>query len=68
MIDYLQTKLWFDKCSSTLIKQTYQESHKNLNLQFVDFIAYILWSKYELNKTNGFNILKSSIDYKELFF
>lgn len=68
MIDYLQTKLWFDKCSSTKIEQSYQESHNNLNLQFVDFIAYIFWSKYELHKMLGFNILKNYVTHKELYF
>jgi hypothetical protein len=68
MIDYLQTKLWFDRWSSTVIKHSIQESHRNLNLQFVDFVAHIFWSKYELNNLNGFNILKSCVNFKELFF
>ncbi len=68
MLDYLKIKLWFEKTSSTIIKEIFQESHKNLNLQFVDFIAYILWSRYELNYTNGYNILKSCIENKFLFF
>ncbi len=67
MLDYLKIKLWFEKSSSTIIKETFQESHKNLNLQFVDFIAYILWSRYELNQAKGYNILKSCIDNKLLY-
>ncbi len=68
LIDYLQIALWFEESSTTIIKQSYQDSRRNLNLQFVDFIAHIFWSKYELNNLNGFNILKSCVNFKELFF
>ena len=29
MLDYLKIKLWFEKSSSTVIKEVFQESHKN---------------------------------------
>ena len=40
MLGYLKIKLWFEKSSSTIIKEIFQESRKNLNLQFIDFIAH----------------------------
>jgi hypothetical protein len=68
LVDYLQTKLWFEYGSATIIKHIPVESHQSLNLQFVDFISHIIWSRYEFNRSGAFNILKPYILLKHLFF
>jgi len=68
LVDYLQTKLWFEHNSATVIRYRPVESHQSLNLQFADFVSYIIWSRYELNKSRPFNILKNSLSIKHLFF
>jgi hypothetical protein len=68
LVDYLQIKLWFEFNSSTVIRNNPTESHKALNLQFVDFISHIIWSRYEDNETTAFNILRRRIRPVHLFF
>jgi hypothetical protein len=68
LVDYLQTKLWFELNSAAIINHTAMESHLNNNLKFVDFISNIVWSRYEDNKSSPFNILKPYITNKLLFF
>lgn len=67
-IDYLQTTLWFEYNSSTVLNHAPMESQRNLNLQFTDFIANIVWRFYEFNRSEGFNILKKHLFLKHLFF
>jgi len=67
-IDYLQTTLWFEYNSSTVLNHTPMESQRNLNLQFTDFIANIVWRFYEFNRSEGFNTLKKHLFLKHLFF
>jgi hypothetical protein len=68
LVDYLQTKLWFEFNSSTIIRNYPQESHKVVNLQFVDCISHIIWSRYEDNETRGFDILRRKVRPVPLFF
>lgn len=68
LVDYLQTKLWFEYNSATVIRYKPMESHLNINIQFVDFVSYIIWSRFEYNKSDAFNILKPHILIKHLFF
>ncbi len=68
LVDYLQTKLWFEYNSATVIRDKPMESHLNINLQFADFVSYIVWSRYEYNKSDAFNILKPYVLIKNLFF
>jgi hypothetical protein len=68
LVDYLQTKLWFEYNSATVIRYMPTESHLNINLQFTDFVSYIIWRRYEYNKSDAFNILKSHTILKDLFF
>ncbi len=49
LIDYLQIKVWFDLKSKTKIQCDPLESSKALNVQFADYIANIVWNKYERN-------------------
>jgi hypothetical protein len=66
--DYLQIKLWFDLKSKTIIENNPQESHLNLNLQFIDWITHIIWEKYENKDLKVFHILQRKIELTDLFF
>ena len=68
LVDYLQIKLWFEYNSATVIRHTPAESHQSLNLQFADFLAHIIWSRYEDNDFSAFKILEPHITLKQLFF
>jgi hypothetical protein len=67
-VDYLQIKLWFELNASTIIHNQPEESHKALNLQFVDFVSHIIWSKFEDNEYLAYNILKRKVKVIPLFF
>jgi hypothetical protein len=54
--------------SATIIRHIPTESKRNLNLQFADFIAHIVWSRYENNQYEPCKILKPFILEKHLFF
>jgi len=68
LIDYLQVKLWFELNSATVMRHVPQESKQSLNLQFVDFIAHVIWSRYEFGDYTAYAPLKSHISEKQLFF
>ena len=67
-IDYLNIKLAFDLDSATKLIDIPTESHTELNLIFIDWVANFVWSSYEDNKNEPFNRLKESLKIKELFF
>ena len=54
--------------STIVIRYRPVESHQSLNLQFADFVSYIIWSRYEFNSFRPFNILKNNLSIKHLFF
>jgi len=58
LVDYLQIKLWFELNAATTLVYKPMESKQNLNLQFIDFIAHIIWSRYENNEYDFHKILK----------
>ena len=62
LADYLQTALWFELDSDTVIQNRPQESHKTLNLQFIDWVGHIIWKKYEDNEIEAYDILKRKVD------
>lgn len=67
--DYLQIKLWFDMKSKTKINNRPKESCNESNLQFVDFISHIIWSKYEDQENSAaYKTLAPYISEKHLFF
>lgn len=66
--DYLQIHLWYEKNVQTTIKNFPQESHTNLNLQFIDYIANIIWRRYEFNRSGPFNAIRNKINHIPLFF
>jgi hypothetical protein len=68
LVDYLQIKLWFELNVRTTLLNAPMESKSNLNLQFVDFIAHIVWSRYENNEYPFYKLIKPHISEKPLFF
>lgn len=68
LIDYLQIDLWFNQNSSTILNYIPVESKNSFNLQFIDFIANIVWNFHENNRADGYNILKKHLHLKSLFF
>ena len=68
LVDYLQIKLWFDLNMSTTLINCPEESDRCLNLQFVDWISHIIWSKFEDKESETFNILRPRIKSASLFF
>lgn len=66
--EYLQTYLWFEMNSNTILNNCPEESSRALNLQFIDYIANIIWRKYEFKDDKAFNLLRYNIYFKELFF
>lgn len=68
LIDYLQTTLWFDFRTSTRIIDIPSDSKSVQNLIFIDWINNIVWGHYEDLNSAAFDILKTKIDVKTLFF
>lgn len=66
--DYLQTFLWFELRVETKLYKYSITSDNNLNIQFSDVLANIIWESYEYQKTANRNKLLSMIDNRELFF
>lgn len=68
LVDYLQIYLWYEMNVQTKIIDRPQESHKNLNLQFIDFLTNFIWRRYELNDSGPHNIIRPYVEQKQLFF
>jgi len=66
--DYLQTKLWFDKNSKTVLKTMPSDSAANRSLQFSDMLSGVVQGHFEDNSSSPWNILKSEISHRELYF
>jgi hypothetical protein len=66
--DYLQTVLWFEKGSTTTLRDQPEDSKQNPNLIFIDWISHIVWSKYEDNNSKHFLIISKYIIINTLFF
>jgi len=62
LADYLQTELWFELDSSTVIQNIPKDSRKTLNLQFIDWVGHIIWKKYEDNDVEAYDILKRKVN------
>ena len=61
LADYLQSELWFELNSNTVIENSHREDIKSLNHRFIDWIGHIIWSKYEDNESEAYEILIRSI-------
>lgn len=68
LIDYLQTTLWFEMNSKTKIVDIPSDSKKVQNLIFIDWMNNLIWGNYEDKNSEPYQILKSVLDSKKLFF
>lgn len=68
LIDYLQTTLWFEMNSKTKIIDIPSDSRKVQNLIFIDWMNNLIWGNYEDKNSEPYQILKSVLDSKKLFF
>lgn len=68
LFDYLQTELWLALNVTTTLEDYPLESHNVLNLQFVDFLSHIIWSRYEDNESAPFNVLRAKVLLQGLYF
>lgn len=66
--DYLQTKLWFDKQSTTILRTTPLDSSSSLNVQFSDMLSGIVQGHFEDGNSVPWSILREHISYRTLFF
>ena len=66
--DYLQTVLWFEYLAKTKIVNCPQESDRNYNLQFVDWIAHCVWSHFEDGEQAIYAQLAPAIRVRKLYF
>jgi len=62
MHDYLQTQLWFDKGSPTILATIPAESSSNLNVQFSDMLSGVVQGHFEDGNSSPWYILASSIN------
>lgn len=67
-IDYMQTKMWFDHSSPTMLIDSPTASHLNLNLIFIDWIANFVWSHYEDKNSEAFIKLSPKLSNQTLYF
>ncbi len=68
LFDYLQIKLWFELSVATRLSIQYIPSENCYGLKFIDWIAHMVWSNYELGEKEYTKDLISKIDNKTLFF
>ncbi len=66
--DYLQTQLWFEKCSKTILSTTPCDSSSSRNIQFSDMLSGIVQSHFEDRNSAPWDKLRSNISYQTLFF
>jgi hypothetical protein len=66
--DYLQTKLWCELNSSCVINTQPCDSCKSQNVQFADMLSGLVQSHFEDGNSGPWNILRSHITSKRLYF
>lgn len=66
--DYLQTELWFNLGAKTRLETTPQDSRHCLNLQFVDMVAGVVQSYFELGDLRHWEHLQGQVQIKTLYF
>jgi len=68
LVDYLEIKLWFYLKVSTRLHWHNIISENSLGIKYADWIAHIVWSKYELGNSEETKLLLPYISSKTLFF
>lgn len=67
-IDYLQTQIWFHRERAAIVTDNPTDSKHDLGIQFIDWITNMVWSAYEDQYQNWFNIMSAQLHIKQLFF
>lgn len=68
MHDYLQTKLWFDKSASTVLRTTPLESQACKAIQVADMLSGVVQNHFEDGNSTAWGILSPYIQCRKLFF
>ena len=68
LIEYLQTVLWFDKNSKTILTDIPNDSSKNKNILFIDWICNSIYRYYEFNQNDYFHLIKDKIIVNTFLF
>ncbi len=68
MHDYLQTVLWFDLGSETIIKTSQCDSKQYLCIQLADIFSGIVQNHFEDGKSEPYNRLVPHSEIKRLYF
>jgi hypothetical protein len=68
MSDYLQTILWTDLDADTVLDYRPVDSKDSLNIQFIDFMANLIWRSHELGESEPLKSLSKFLLRKTLFF
>ena len=66
--DYLQTKLWFDLNTKTVLKTIPCDSATSRNVQFTDMLSGVIQGHFEDDNSQPWSELRTRISYKTLFF
>lgn len=66
--DYLQTKLWFDVGSATVLATSPSDSVKTTNVQFADMLCGAVQSHFEDGVKDCIDALRPATSIKTLFF
>ena len=60
-IDYFRTELIFNHKSDTRLSLISANSEDEYNIQFIDWISYIIWSNYETGNSPAYKMLAKHI-------
>jgi hypothetical protein len=66
--DYLQTQLWFQMKSDTILTTIPCSSDASRNIQFSDMLSGIVQSHFEDGNSQPWSKIKSNISCKTIFF
>lgn len=66
--DYLQTQLWFEKQTATMLFTQSCDSASSRNVQFADMLSGVVQGHFEDGNSKPWSELRNSISYKTLFF
>jgi len=65
---YLKGVIWYEYNSKAVLTLKNHCSHNNLNLQFIDIVANIVWSHFERQRSKPFKKISPAIDSLRLYF
>lgn len=66
--DHLQTQLWFEKQTATMLFTQSCDSASSRNVQFADMLSGVVQGHFEDGNSKPWSELRNSISYKTLFF